>query len=305
MKTRLTGPHDIAAAEIVRQRWATQPFSNVKDGLHRTVKAHNVIRVLCGSLEDGNFNVDNDYIPNTSSLGSSLWLLLSKASMSRLKLQAVISQPSIKDSHTGKNFNEALQNAVDAYSHLISWSSTVPPEWAFDIFTLLQDHGSDEAWSALEQIHFFRNIQLAALWMIYWCGCIHLVQSPIEAYRIFRTGYACHPEYNGPVMSEKSLCDSLSIFVDRICSSAPYLLGDVDNDGKVKIGVESKGLGAFFLLRGLGTANSVESLSLCQRHLILNYLDRIGSAFGIKSASHARTRWLTSHPVEAELLETL
>lgn len=302
MKTRSTSPHDTAAAEIVRQRWVTQPCSNVKDGLHRTVKAHNVIRALCGSLEEGDFNLDNDYIPNTSSLGSSLWPLLSKASMSRLKLQAFISQSSIKESLPGTSFSEALQNAFDIYSHLISWSSSVLPEWKFDIFTILQDHGSDEAWSVLKQIHVFSNIQIAALWMIYWCGCIHLVQSLIESYRIFRTGYAGQSEYS---VSKKSLCDSLSMFVDKICSSAPYLLGDVDNNGKVKIGAESKGLGAFFLLRGLGTANSVDSLSLSQRHLILDYLDRIGSTFGIKSASHARTRWLTSHPVEAELLETL
>jgi hypothetical protein len=305
MKTRFASPHDAAAAEIVRQRWVTQPCSNINDGLNRTVKAHSIIRTLCEPFDDGNLNMYNDYVPNTSSLGSSLWPLLSKASMSRLKLQATVSQIPISKCHPGTNFNEALQNAVDTYSQLISWSSSVPSEWTFNIFTLLQDHGSDETQFALKQIHAFRNIQLAALWMIYWCGCIHLVQSLIEGYHIFRTGYACQSDYNGPVMSERSLRDSLSTFVDKICSSAPYLLGDVDNNGEVKIGAESKGLGAFFLLRGLRTANSVDSLSLYQRHLILDYLDRIGSAFGIKSASHARTRWLASHPAEAELLETL
>jgi hypothetical protein len=87
----------------------------------------------------------NDYVPNTSPLGSSLWPLLSKASISQLKLQAAVSQISISKYHPGTNFDEALQNAVDTHSQLTSWSSSVPSGWTFDTFTLLQDHSSDEA----------------------------------------------------------------------------------------------------------------------------------------------------------------
>lgn len=94
----------------------------------------------------------------------------------------------------------------------------------------------------------------------------------------------------------------LSANVESLLSCAPYMMGDIDGEGNLQIGNRAKILGAFFLLRGLLTANSVRHLCSGQRQAILDYFDRIGSRCGIQMALYAKNHWLANHHLETNLL---
>ena len=84
--------------------------------------------------------------------------------------------------------------------------------------------------------------------------------------------------------------------VDDICSSVPFLLGDVDKLGNLCIGSRGGPVGALNAIYPLHLAASVHGTSDEQYNWIMGQLQRFGVTFGIKQGSvfaeHHRSRRL-------------
>lgn len=278
-------PHDEGAAEIIRQRQASPPASHIGKVLMQNVVTKQVIQAVCNGISP---NLEAGYVTiQKTVLGTLLWPLLRDVSICRSKIETAIAQVTFTPTQHGA-LKVALQEAMLTFNRLHHWPQNVPTQLRYKIAQSGEDGQLDfSTRNPSERTFVFLRIQHGTLWMLYWLSCIHITQA-------MKNGYNVINRYLPTNNESKHLMD---IFYERlvestanIISCAPFLMGDIDEQGNLKIGETGKTLGAFFLLRGLVTAISVAEISPSQKQTILAYLERIGSAFGIKKALVARNR---------------
>lgn len=139
----------------------------------------------------------------------------------------------------------------------------------------------------------FQDVRHGAKLISFWCSQIHLLQNIQQYIDEFNLHYvSANPVH--PTSGQRHR--DLMAAVDNICASSPFLLGDLDSNGRILLKADSKALGAHFLLYGLFTCIDVPGLSAQQRTWILDRLAQIGHLKGIRQALTCRRRWLREHP---------
>lgn len=283
-------PHDQGAAEILRQRRSSPPQNAIGGELSQNVQRRSGIQAVCNGWSHPNVPSDEQQGQNAA-LGPLIWPLLLETSSRRSSIESAITlATAMPDKPSG--LEEALQEAELTLGKLRSWPQTVPIQWKYrSVAVWDEDDLGPVPQDCQDKVFAFHSLQHGTLWMLYWLTCIHLAQALKNGY-----GFLSNvPEQQRRQSSIKFIQDLDMVLLDGVSSilgCAPFLLGDIDEQGELRIGEKSKALGAFFLLRGLGTASSVIEISDRQRRSIMECFDRIGLAFGIKRALVAKAHWL-------------
>ncbi|KAH7128213.1 hypothetical protein B0J11DRAFT_603397 [Dendryphion nanum] len=281
--------HEIATTELLRLRSSTPHASETSRKLSEIVKTRKEILLIhnCSRKESGS------YTPLSPAQSFRFYLREVSTACARL-LQT--RQSSFRYS---SSFIEALDDAVGLYAESSRWPASTSVEWRYRPHLPPKDISAQ----GISQIFLFKDIQHSGIWQLYFCSRIHLCQALLGAYSFLHSEKATGPTSNRSQLSGKDIRKTLLAAVDDIISCAPYLLGDVDDEGHmVRSNIERKGLGAFFLLRGLMVAISARDLLQRQRRLLLDLLNRIGVEFGIHAAWRLREDWIASHRTEAAQL---
>jgi hypothetical protein len=317
-------PHDVVTSEMLRQRGADQSYSLNSGSLHRVIQIRKQIQALSGEPGTSIPGVSTPDVPIPphallTRAGASIWPLLRETSIASTNFQRAAVQVLSGWDAADIVPDGMLQHALTTYAQLLSWPQRIPEDWKYRVFAPDASLGlgldaelehalepDDLAAAMPRQFYLFSENQRGAMWIAYWCSCIHLGLHLLHNYHFFY-GRPLSADGGGLDLSilptETEIWEQLLMTVGDICASAPYLLGDIDEHGQLNIGGRRKAMGGFFLLRGLAVANGIENLPLPIRRMLLDYLGRVGYAMGIGKAARRREEWLAAHPVEAvELL---
>ncbi|KAF2685074.1 hypothetical protein K458DRAFT_301215 [Lentithecium fluviatile CBS 122367] len=287
-------PHETVTTELLRLRSSTHQTSDASKKLSQIVHTRKEVQGMFVCQDENEHG-----ITSSSSPGASFRILLRKVSATCVNLQSTLLQYRCLVALDVAAFTEALQSAIVVYDEVARWPKSTPVEWRAKPHIAPKEVQA----SGISQIFLFGGIQHGAIWQVYFCTRIHLCQSLLRADDLLSQQCHLEPTALPQMLSQEAIRATIFAAVDDICSCAPYLLGDIDNEGHMnRSKVESKALGAFFLLRGLMVANSVEGLPRRQRRLVLDLLHRVGAQFGIRVAWRLRDAWMAGHRAETELL---
>ncbi|KAF2712878.1 hypothetical protein K504DRAFT_123351 [Pleomassaria siparia CBS 279.74] len=299
----LGDPHGVAITAMFRLRETTQLDSHNGLSLYRVTEMEKQIEALSGDPTTTIPTTDGNAFQH-SAPGLVFWSLLREASALSSQIKLITRQNLSGSSPPDAFFNQLLLQTYSVYSRLLTWPSSVPESIKYQVLAFRPPTGSFKDTDHIpESIFLFRSAQNGAMFVVYWCACIHLAQSLLQGCRLFHT--KAHSSSNDRVLGvpEADIRKSLLETIGNICASAPCLLGDVDRWGQLNVGNKGKALGGFFLLRALSVANSVEGLPISLRRSLLDLFGRVGTSFGILHALRLREIWLASHTTEAgELL---
>lgn len=192
---------------------------------------------------------------------------------------------------------KAWRFAANLYDRLMLWPSTLPPAWKMKAHVLQTTPSYMEGLTNDKgQVYTFSSLQHGAIYIAYQCSRIHLCQSMQKARRSMYQQWGISLPDSAFTPPDDDISAALSSSVDEVFGIGSFMLGDVSPEGRINTSSERRALGAFFLLRGVHVALSVDTLSQRQRLKILDLLHRIGTEFGIKVASRRREKWLVEHP---------
>jgi len=287
-------PHEVAMTELLRLRSSKPKFSNASKKLDSLVEARKEIQGVFVSL-----NGKEERNDSSTTAGASFRAQLRNVSAACNNLRVAMSQASYQADFDQPALLCALEHANEVYSDLVFWPKTTPVNWRYKP----RNAPKDVQAYGVSNLFLFGSFHHAAIWQVYFCCRVQMCESILQAYTFLKE--QSHP--NSPPapsgLSEEDVRAAMIAAVDDVCSCAPYLLSDVDEEGHMKRNsVDSKTLGAFFYLRGLMVTNGIENLPRRQRRLLLHLFGRLGAQFGIRVAWRMRDDWVADHRTEAEEL---
>jgi hypothetical protein len=287
-------PHEKATTEIMRLRRPDhESLSNRSSSLSRTVLIRKEIHSMMEGTDSSSMEVGKRYVETKQSIGSSLRTLLRDVFIASKRLEVCTEALGTATAPQMQAFTLAWEFAANVYNQLMLWPSTLPPAWKRKACHLPVTLAHIDGMVNCEgQVYVFSSLQHGAIYGAYQCSCIHLCQSLRKAYRFI------HRQSHGSSFapSEEGVLETLNSTIDDVLGTSPFMLGDVNSVGEANLSVEKRALGAFFLLRSVYVALSVDTLSQAQLRKFLELLRRIGTEFGIQTASNRRDKWLAQHP---------
>ncbi|KAL5383134.1 hypothetical protein DPSP01_006110 [Paraphaeosphaeria sporulosa] len=289
-------PHEKATTAMMRLRRPDhESLSNRSSSLSRVVLIRKEIKAMTDRT-DSNMEVGERYVDTKQTVGSGLRMLLRDVFIASRGLEVCTAAQDIATGSHMTAFTEAWKFAVEVYNHLILWPSTVPPAWKMKayVFPMTPSH-IDGLTNREGQVYAFSSLQHGAVYGAYQCSRINICQSLRKAYRFIHQQPRQLFDSNFEP-SQGEVLETLNSAVDDIFGTSPFMLGDVTSNGQLNATNERRALGAFFLLRSVYVALSVDTLTQPQSRKLLHLLGRIGSEFGIKTASNRRDKWLAQHP---------
>jgi hypothetical protein len=247
--------------------------------------------------DNSSMEVGERYVDTKQSIRGSLRTSLRDVFIASKRLEVCTEAQGTATAPQIKAFTEAWKFAANVYIELSRWPSTLPPAWKIRAYHLpvIPAH-IDGMVNRKGQVYVFSSLQYGAVYGAYQCSCIHLCQSLQNAYRFIHRQSHGSSFDDSFAPSEDEVLESLNSTVDDMFGISPFMLGDVNSEGQVILSNDKRALGAFFLLRSVYVALSVDTLSQAQLRKLLGLLRRIGSEFGIQTASNRRNRWLAQHP---------
>lgn len=135
-------------------------------------------------------------------------------------------------------------------------------------------------------VHLYSSPSMASFWNQYRCMRILLLQCLRRCLSQQETGNASNSQtlsitigVHTPAASE------LPELINGIFASVPYLLGEVDQDGSLKMHQQKKAVGGLFLLWPLRLLLYMNLINPGQRRWILERLAYIRNVLGIQAAA--------------------
>jgi len=158
---------------------------------------------------------------------------------------------------------------------LKAWEADLPPEWKYKTASNPLANGQNTSFPSI--VIILPSISTASAWIAFWLARIS----------VLRTMAALVPHQlafhlTAPLLSEIR-ADMLSV-ASSICSSVPYMLGQIGADGETHPDGKGLGLGALFATRALFISAQLEDLPEDQLKWILDQLSLIGHTKGIRQA---------------------
>ncbi|KAL8672685.1 MAG: hypothetical protein Q9168_002869, partial [Polycauliona sp. 1 TL-2023] len=163
------------------------------------------------------------------------------------------------------------------------WSETIPPFWGYRTippYGLSNTSPEDQGPIFPKAINIYTGMLQASAWNVLWCGRIHLLRIMLT----YRSTLSPDQAKTCPLPAEESIRQESQHMADNICNNVPFVLGEVDTTGALKVGGRGKAIGPFMLIWALYVALSVESMPQSQRDWINGRLSYIGHVMGIQQA---------------------
>ena len=133
-------------------------------------------------------------------------------------------------------------------------------------------------------IHIYSSGAMACLWNLHRCTRIFLLQCIQDCIR--RQKYLSQLQHPLLISAEEAEPeDKLSILYNDICSSVPYLLGEIEQQGRLQHLRHGKAVGSFFLLWPLRLLLFRGPTNEAQRTWIKKQLAYIRANMGIHQAT--------------------
>ena len=191
-----------------------------------------------------------------------------------------------------KELGQVISEAMLVSEALSAWKNNLPESWRCKV---IESPMSPKAFRS--RFYTFSSLSHTKPWIAFWCGRIRLLQSLC---RLTETALLLGlPQEQAPTPLQFQ--QEMLQIVDDICASTPFILGEMDAYGNLSFGSLGRGIGAFFLVRCLHVANSVNRVPPNQRAWILDTMQKIGHRWGIRSPLRARAEWLDMHGQNEEL----
>jgi hypothetical protein len=199
---------------------------------------------------------------------------------------AIRTSPQTPDSRA--RLLDLMHEAEDIDYELQKWNATGTP------WSVYQDTGDLEGLgtgnprgtgSYSSAVHIYPDVWIASLWNFYRTGRIALHATQLECADFLDiTEWSGHEANEGSPSSKyaKSIC-VIDLMVNEVCSSIPFILGDVDKDGKLKSS-NRKALAGFLLMWPLYIVKNCASSTPEQLAVVKLALQRIGNVMGIRQA---------------------
>jgi hypothetical protein len=265
--------HDSGLEALLRIRGSNQFESPTGKSLRRQIRLRSQIRALDGNIPVLNDSGNDEIVRLHPPSGVALLRLLSRVSLCCYQMKLVSRESDfVPELDPGK----LLEDARLLDFELLSWKDNLSPDLHYQSCTT---NGVDLE-CTLEfprRLLYFQDILHGAMWLAYWGARMHLLSTHLRTLRDLRTSIVA-------TCSLTTLQERVLDVVHDVCGSAAYMLGEIDEKGRIIIGSSQKSLGAFILTRSLNVAYSMPGLCEVQQKWILERLAHIGHARGIKAA---------------------
>ena len=169
---------------------------------------------------------------------------------------------------------EDLQNLQHLVEDLDTWEGSLPKEWLYKMYP---NPKSTERSPFPAAIVAFPTLSLGGMWTAKWLAQLSVLRSMVLLAPI-----ALNIGFPSPPLAE--IRKQIRSVASLLCSSIPYLLGHVAEDGKAKAIKDTPAIGAFFATRSLSITARLPGLPEEQVNWILDRLGEIGWERGIRRA---------------------
>ncbi|KAL8790282.1 MAG: hypothetical protein Q9195_006440 [Heterodermia aff. obscurata] len=195
--------------------------------------------------------------------------------------------PSLVPSHeTDLRLGDLVSEGFEIDRKLERWSEQVSGRY---IYTAMEapDCSLSEMQSPSQRrpsIHIYSSGAMAYLWNLHRCTRIFLLQCIQDCVR--RQKHISQLQQPLRIYADEAeLEDKLSVLYDGICASVPYLLGEIDQQGRLQPPRHGKAVGGFFLLWPLRLLLFRGPSDEAQRAWIKKQLAYIRTNMGIHQAT--------------------
>ncbi|CAH0053826.1 unnamed protein product [Clonostachys solani] len=278
-------PHETGLVQLLRARAPRKPQSEPEAGLLWTIHARLQVRSMDGgkSCADGLDALDLTNGPQRPLQSGVNHMYGNVSKFCRdMKLLAKINANGLYSSSSIIQLSSALDLAFETESELAAWPSTLPPE---QLPRQVELDMSPEL-RFISKLYTFPEIQDGCRWSVYWTSRIQLLGAINEGLDLVsRTGM----RYNSP-LSRQAINLGMQSAADSICSAIPFMLGEVDPEGRPLVGQRGQALGAYFATRFIHIVNEVPFLPEQQRLWTLGCLLKLGQVWGIGAALQSRAQ---------------
>ena len=160
----------------------------------------------------------------------------------------------------------------------------------------LSDSSSDYAMASTrtypKNLFVFKNFIVPTGRALLHCARLRMLKAALDyTTAVSDLGIEPLPDLSAPKIRAKMLRN-----VDELCGIIPFLLGEIDEDGRLFVGGSGQALGAFASIYPLHLAAHIDGVPDAQFDWIVDQLQRIGTVHGIKQgevmANYHRARRL-------------
>lgn len=272
-------PHELGLSELLCLYSTDRLHTSIGQDLLRTILSKRQLARLASDSSSESESKHDLKLPTGQPARDSLSRCLYKAA--RCCFEASILLKSPRQSYTKMNVLESIDSVYSAYIQMLDWEETVPSGWRYTSHIFHKDAEQINGLQGYPQTYFiFNNAHYCGMWITVWCAHIHLLQALED---LLSLTVSTEPPRS---LSDLGwdLHERLSTLADSICASVPYMMNDINYDGRPGIAASGKAIGAFFLLRGLYVAKQIRALSTAQQAYISETLLHIAHVKGIKAA---------------------
>lgn len=220
-----------------------------------------------------------------------LWTLFSQVSSSchQVRLLAThVRNDSI--SHQSKVI-DTLETAIRVESQLAAWKRSLPEQDRSDTHVIhLPDTVGQQSFPSKALV--FMDVQDGARWLGFWGSHNYILRALLDVLDLLDGIDIDRSCLSVGIPSRETLRSQVLSNVEDICSSVPFMLGEIDTDGNPSCETRGRALGAYFMAQSLDKVNEVADIQAAQRKYTLDCLLKIGCGWGIGAALRSRTKWL-------------
>ena len=171
-------------------------------------------------------------------------------------------------------------------ARLEEWSCQASGDFRYEIvhsFSGLTLSGT-HAPQTVPKLHVYSSVSMAYLWNLHRIARMLLEDSLILC--TFRSDEmnTTRDVWNQHSEIRARLSGKISDLIDDICSSVPYLLGEINQEGNLQKSPQNRAVGGLFLLYPLRLTLVLNRASPAQELWIAKQLEYIKNIFGIQAA---------------------
>ena len=178
-----------------------------------------------------------------------------------------------------------LQRGFSIHEGLVSWSQEVPDLYKYSTIHVPSCSPEDPSEIyARVSIHLYSNMSVALLWDIHRITRILLLMNLkrcIRALEMYGSEHSATPNLH---QFHDDVLPGVHSLIDDICASVPFLLGQVESDGNLRLSGPTKALGGLYLLFPLNTILFLKDVDPVRKAWVKDRLTFIKYTVGIQDA---------------------
>ena len=178
-----------------------------------------------------------------------------------------------------------LQRGLSIHERLVSWSQGVPDLYKYTTTNIPSCCPEDpsEVYARVS-IHLYSNMSVALLWDVHRITRILLLMNLKRCIRALRIHDSEHSATPNLLLFSDDVLPRVHSLIDDVCASVPFLLGQVDSDGNLRLSGHTKALGGLYLLFSLNTILFPKDVDPARKAWVKDRLTFIKYAVGIQDA---------------------